>query len=86
MCLPIRKQNLVIFCSYRSPQMATRKYRISEFNTGIPPADQALDILCEDKSGTYVPPFACHWVDGAWLGPSNIRIAATVLGWRERRG
>jgi len=65
--------------------MATRQHRISEFNTGIPPADQPLEILCEDHNGTYVPPFACRWSKAAWIGPSNHPIEATVLGWRQRR-
>ena len=65
--------------------MATREYRIAEFNTGDPPTDELLELLCEDHSGTYTLPFACRWEDGAWFGPRNVRIDATVLGWREPR-
>ena len=65
--------------------MATRHHRIAQFNTGDPPSGQPLEILCEDHNGTYVPRFACLWINGAWVGPSA-PIEATVLGWRERRG
>jgi hypothetical protein len=65
--------------------MATREYRLSEFNTGTPPANQPFELLCEDHRGTYTLPFACRWIDGAWVGPRNDRIEATVVGWHERR-
>ena len=63
--------------------MANREQRLSDFNTGIPPARLPLELLCEDPSGTYTLPFACRWEDGAWVGPRNKRIEVTVLGWRE---
>lgn len=63
--------------------MATREQRISQFNTGAPPTDQPLEVLCEDHNGTYSLPFTCRWIDGAWIGPGNDRIEATVLGWRQ---
>ena len=31
---------------------------------GSPPADQPLEILCEDHVGTYVIPFLCQWTEG----------------------
>ena len=63
--------------------MATRQHRIAEFNSSEPPADQSLELLCEDHCGTYVIPYACRWSDGAWLGePNNQPIQVTVLGWR----
>ncbi len=65
--------------------MATRQHRISEFNSGPPPIDTALQILCEDHNGTYVPPFQCRFIEGEWFSlPGNTRIDATVLGWRPR--
>jgi hypothetical protein len=64
--------------------MATREYRIAEFNTGAAPAGE-VELLCEDHCGTYVLPFACRFADGAWIGvPANQPIQATVLGWRTR--
>jgi hypothetical protein len=63
--------------------MATRLNRIADFNSGEPPADLSVELLCEDHCGTYVIPYACRWTDGAWFGvPSNRPIEATVLGWR----
>jgi hypothetical protein len=34
--------------------MATRQYRLSEFDQGAPPTNRPLELLCEDKSGTYL--------------------------------
>jgi hypothetical protein len=42
-------------------------------------------LLCEDHNGTYVIPFPCCWVDGAWRSiRSNRQIEANVIGWRRR--
>ena len=68
----------------RKRLMATREFRISEFNTGTPPANLPFELLCEDHSGTYILPFAWRWLDGAWFGPRNVRIDVTIVGWRER--
>ena len=63
--------------------MATREHRIAEFNTGEPPTDQALEILCEDHCGTYVFPFRCRLINGTWIGtPKNLALEVTVIGWR----
>lgn len=67
--------------------MATRQNRIADFNSGEPPADQSLELLCEDHCGTYVIPFACRWTNNAWFGmPDNHPIQVTVLGWRYGAG
>lgn len=64
--------------------MATREHRMAEFSSAEPPANQALELLCEDHCGTYVIPFACHFVNGQWSGVAgNQLIQATVLGWRQ---
>jgi hypothetical protein len=67
--------------------MATREKRLAEFNgAGEPPADQPVQVLCEDHSGTYQLPFACRLVDGAWRNhKSGGAVEATVVGWRLRR-
>ena len=66
--------------------MATRSERLSEFDKGPPPADQPLELLCEDHAGTYVLPYPCEWRDGAWRSTSmGTAIEATVLGWRIAR-
>jgi hypothetical protein len=64
--------------------MATRHQRISAFiHEGDPPADQPLELLCEDRVGTYVIPFLCRLSSGTWQSvDTGIRIEATVIGWR----
>jgi hypothetical protein len=65
--------------------MATRQYRLSEFNTeDRPTGDQRVELLCEDHCGTYTIPFACRWSDGDWVAAdSGDPIQAVVLGWRK---
>lgn len=67
--------------------MATRERRLAEFDgNGDPPADQAVQVLCEDHSGTYQLPFACRFVDGEWRNDeSGGALEATVVGWRLSR-
>ena len=67
--------------------MATRQERIDAYtHDGTPPADQPLELLCEDHVGTYVIPFLCQWRDGFWHSlNTNDRIEATVVGWRIPR-
>jgi len=48
--------------------MATRKFRLAEFNQGSPPTGEQFLLLCEDHNGTYTLPFRCEWRDGAWYG------------------
>jgi hypothetical protein len=67
--------------------MATRERRLAEFNgEGAPPPDQPVQVLCEDHSGTYQLPFACRFVNGAWLNDqSGSPLEATVVAWRLQR-
>jgi hypothetical protein len=46
--------------------MASREYRLAEFNQGQPPPGKALQVLCEDHNGTYLLPFKCEYRSGAW--------------------
>ncbi len=75
----------------RDPQrrhwMATRERRLAEFDgNGDPPPDKAVQVLCEDQSGTYQLPFACRFVDGEWRNDeSGGTLEATVVGWRLNR-
>jgi hypothetical protein len=66
--------------------MATRAQRLAEFNgNSAPPVDEPVQVLCEDRSGTYQLPFACRWVDGSWRNnESGGLVEATVIGWRRR--
>ena len=68
--------------------MATRQQRISAFiHEGDPPANQPLELLCEDHVGTYVIPFLCRLRSGAWQNvDTGCRIEATVIGWRALDG
>jgi len=66
--------------------MATRDYRLSEFNNGPPPSGQPLQLLAEDHNGTYLLPFACEWRDGAWCNlKSRKPLEINVVGWRSWR-
>lgn len=63
--------------------MATRQFRLNEFDQGPPPSDRPLELLCEDNRGTYVLPYQCLWSHGAWLNAdTGSVIEAYVLGWR----
>jgi hypothetical protein len=64
--------------------MVTRQVRVDEFlHEGRPPANKALEVLCEDHNGTYVLPFLCQWHEGEWRNAkTNGRIEAEVVGWR----
>jgi hypothetical protein len=68
-------------------RMATRQERLDAFvHEGDPPADQPLELLCEDHVGTYVIPFPCRWTGDYWqsMGTAE-RVQVTVIGWRRRR-
>ena len=66
--------------------MATRQHRLDDFESDSePPAGEPMELLCEDHNGTYVIPFPCRWVDGAWRSiTSNHQIEANVIGWRRQ--
>jgi hypothetical protein len=68
--------------------MVTRDQRLAEFNTqGTPQPAEAVQVLCEDKSGTYLLPFACVHADGQWRNARTGHIVeAQVIGWRQPRG
>ena len=67
-------------------RMATRQARLDAFiHDGVPPAEQPLELLCEDHVGTYVIPFLCRWRGGAWQNvETSDPIEAIVVGWRVR--
>jgi hypothetical protein len=67
--------------------VVTRQERIDDFDhEGTPPADQPLQILCEDHVGTHVIPFLRQWRDDMWQSlVANRRIEAKVVGWRQPR-
>ncbi|MFO1110288.1 MAG: hypothetical protein U1E61_13965 [Bradyrhizobium sp.] len=67
--------------------MATREKRLAQFDgLGSPPPELAVEVLCEDHSGTYQLPFPCRFIDGQWRNDqSGIAVEATVIGWRRPR-
>jgi hypothetical protein len=67
-------------------RVAIRQERIDAFtHQGVPPAEQPLELLCEDHVGTYVIPFLCQWSGGAWHSvDTSSAIEARVVGWRVR--
>src|SRR4029077_18511203 len=69
----------------RAYLMAARQERIDAFiYEGSPPADQPLEILCEDHVGTYVIPYLCQCTEGTWQNAkTRRRIEAAVIGWWE---
>ena len=70
----------------RSIILATREHRVAEFRQDPPPLGLPLQLLCEDKSGTYLLPFRCEWRNGAWYASEKTKpLEATVVGWREWR-
>jgi|SRR5450759_804313 putative transposase len=64
--------------------MATRQYRLNEFDQVAPPSDLPLELLCEDNRGTYVLPYLCLWSHGTWrntdTGSTIIRISMDGRG------
>jgi hypothetical protein len=64
--------------------MATREKRLAQFDgEGEPPPNLPVQVLCEDKSGTYELPFACRFIDGAWRNhESGGALEVNVVGWR----
>jgi hypothetical protein len=64
--------------------MATREKRLAEFNgQGTPPQAVPVQVLCEDKSGTYLLPFPCVHADGQWRNAvTGDLVEAEVIGWR----
>jgi hypothetical protein len=67
--------------------MATRAQRLAEFDgAGQPPVNLPVQVLCEDRSGTYQLPFQCRFENGAWHNcESGNVVEATVIGWRAAR-
>lgn len=67
--------------------MATREKRLAEFDgRGYPPPNEAVEVLCEDHSGTYLLPFACLHADDQWRNAdTGDLVQARIIGWRLRR-
>jgi hypothetical protein len=63
--------------------MVTRIERLSGFSTGTALDDIPLELLCEDRRGTYVLPYPCIRSGAEWRNIATTdRIEADVVGWR----
>jgi hypothetical protein len=63
--------------------MTTRLERLREFSQAEPPAGEAVELLGEDHSGTYLIPSLCRWTEGQWVTADHgTTITAKVVGWR----
>ncbi len=65
--------------------MTDRTSRVAQFiSDRLPPDDEAVQLLCEDHSGTYTLPFLCRWVENNWINiKTSHPIEADVVGWRK---
>jgi hypothetical protein len=66
--------------------MTTRIERLSDFSTEAVLDDTQLELLCEDKRGTYVLPYPCVRSGSVWRNAvTTDQILADVIGWRPHR-
>jgi hypothetical protein len=66
--------------------MVTRIERLSGFSTEAALDDTPLELLCEDKRGTYVLPYLCIRSGAVWRNAvTTDEILADVVGWRPRQ-
>jgi hypothetical protein len=64
--------------------MATRLQRLAEFDgNGEPSPDETVQVLCEDKSGTYQLPFGCRRINGEWRNSDPEVLLKRWSGWRR---
>lgn len=66
--------------------MATLNDRLADFIADrLPEEGSVVELLCRDHNGTYLIPFACRRVAGAWRNSKTDEvIEAEVAGWRPR--
>ena len=66
-----------------SKRAVARQQRLASYpGEGVPPADKACELLCEDHVGTYALPYLCYW-SGTWRSlQTGERVKAGVVGWR----
>jgi len=64
--------------------MAKLHERLADFNSDhLPDAETPVELLCRDKNGTYVLPYACCRFDDEWRNfGTDETVAANIIGWR----
>jgi hypothetical protein len=65
--------------------MVTRNARLKDFITyGYPDSGLPVQALAEDHVGTYILPFSCERINGAWRNRTTREtVQANILGWHE---
>lgn len=64
--------------------MPKLRERLADFNSDRYPDKEApVELLCRDKNGTYVLPYACCRFDDEWRNfDSDETVIANIVGWR----
>lgn len=66
--------------------MTTRIERLADFSTEAALDNTPLELLCEDKRGTYVLPYPCIRSGAVWRNAATTdEILADVIGWRPHQ-
>ena len=70
--------------------MTTFVQRLADFCTDRYPEEKLpVELLCKDKNGTYVIPYACCRLADEWRNlETDETVTADIIGWRpvsERR-
>ena len=65
--------------------MPARSARLNDFITDVaPPSDILVELLCEDRVGTYLLPYLCrNTAEGFRNERTGELIQGLVVGWRE---
>jgi hypothetical protein len=64
--------------------MSKFQRRLSDFiSDRFPDEEISVELLCKDKNGTYVIPYACCRFDGEWRNfDTDETVTANIIGWR----
>ena len=64
--------------------MAARAPDLTGYHLDDKPASTtSVEVICQDRYGTYNPPFHCRWQEGSWLNSETGRpLELVVIGWR----
>jgi hypothetical protein len=64
--------------------MTSLQKRLADFNSdSFPEEEIPVELLCRDKNGTYVIPYACCRFDEEWRNfDTDETVTANIIGWR----